>query len=130
MNSAYKHLEAKLRVGEFTLGQWLGLFFGAITALTWGFYVSPFGTSLTLFSACYVGGLPAAAIFLAAMSEVDVVLIARSAVRWKREEGRYLAGPGPASNGYVVRDDVTAGRAHSDAGGQLADLDLQALWES
>jgi|SRR5215218_1212950 len=129
MNSAYKHLEAKLRVGEFTLGQWLGLFVGAITALTWGFYVSPFGTSITLFTACYIGGLPAAAIFLAAMSEVDIVLIARSAVRWRREEGRFLAGAGPATGGYVVRGETAAERSHGDAG-QLADLDLQALWES
>jgi hypothetical protein len=129
MNSAYKHLEAKLRVGEFTLGQWLGLFVGAITALTWGFYVSPFGAYVTLFSACYIGGLPAAAIFLAAMSEVDIVLIARSAVRWRREEGRFLAGPGPATSGYVVRGETAAERSHRDDG-QLADLDLQALWES
>lgn len=129
MNTAYKHLEAKLRVGELTLGQWIGIFVGAITALVWALYVSPFGTSVTIFTACYIGGLPAAAIFLATMSEVDLLLIARSAVRWRRESGRYLAGPGPTRPGYVVRADA---RAHDPAGdnGKLADLDLEALWES
>lgn len=129
MNSAYKHLEAKLRVGEFTIGQWLGLFVGAVTAIVWGMYLSPFGTSVTIFSSCYIGGLPAAAIFLATMSEVDMTVLVRAAVRWRREEGRYLAGPGPATSGYVVRADARE-RARDESDGQLADLDLAALWES
>lgn len=129
MNQAYKHLEAKLRVGELTVTQWIGLFVGAVTALMWGLYVSPFGTSVTIFSACYIGGVPAAAIFLATMSEVDVLVIARSAIRWRREEGRYLAGPGPATDGYVVRADEQE-RALQGNNGRLADLDLAALWES
>jgi hypothetical protein len=129
MNTAYKHLEAKLRVGEFTIGQWMGLFVGAMTALLWGFYISPFGTSITLFTACYIGGLPAAAIFLATMSEVDMLLLARAAVRWRREEGRYLAGAGPATNGYRVRADEDE-RRNGNHDGRLAELDLAALWES
>lgn len=129
MNTAYKHLEAKLRVGEFTIGQWLGLFVGAVTALLWAIYLSPFGTSVTLFSACYIGGLPAAAIFLATMSEIDLLLLVRSAVRWRREEGRYLAGAGPATNGYVVRSDPRE-RDEGRADGRLDELDLAALWES
>lgn len=129
MNTAYKHLEAKLRVGEFTIGQWLGLFVGVVTALMWGMYLSPFGTSITLFTACYIGGLPAATIFLATMSEVDMMRLVRSALRWRREEGRYLAGAGPSTNGYVVRADE---REHDEgrSDGQLAELDLAALWES
>jgi hypothetical protein len=129
VNAAYKHLEAKLRVGELTLGQWAGLVVGAITALVWGFYVSPLGTSLTIFSACYIGGLPAAAIFLATMSEVDMWLLVRSALRWRREEGRYLAGAGRAAGGYVVRadDGGQAPRAHA---AQLEELDLEALWDA
>lgn len=129
MNSAYKHLEAKLRVGEFTIGQWIGLFVGVTTALVWGMYLSPFGTSITIFSACYIGGLPAAAIFLATISEVDMWLLTRSAFRWRREEGRYLAGPGVPTSGYVVHADARAQRPH-ESDGQLADLDLAALWES
>jgi len=129
VNAAYKHLEAKLRVGEFTLGQWAGLVVGAITALVWGFYVSPFGTSLTLFTACYIGGVPAAAIFLATISEVDMWLLVRAAVRWRREEGRYLAGPGRDTGGYVVRADERPHAAPGQAT-QLEALDLEALWDA
>lgn len=126
MNIAYKHLEAKLRVGELTLAQWLGIFVGAVTALMWALYVSPFGTSITIFTACYIGGLPAAAIFLATMSELDIVLLVRSALRWRREKGRYLPGPGATGDGYVVRADPAA-RARRDA--EPADIDLTVLWE-
>lgn len=129
MNTAYKHLEAKLRVGELTLGQWFGLFVGALTALLWALYLSPFGTSITIFSACYIGGLPAAGIFLATISEVDLLLVARAALRWRREEGRYVPGAGPATNGYVVRADADQRRRHA-SDNQLADLDLAALWEA
>jgi hypothetical protein len=129
MNVAYKHLEAKLRIGELSLGQWLALFVGAITALMWGFYISPFGMSLTIFTACYIGGIPGAAIFLATNSDVDIVLLLRSAVRWRREEGRYVAGSGDARPGYALAAD--AGEAHATNGSQqLTELDLAALWES
>lgn len=129
MNTAYKHLEAKLRVGEFTIGQWLGLFVGLMTALVWGFYVSPFGTSITLFTAVYLGGLPAAAIFLATVSDVDILLLVRAAIRWRRTEGRYVAGPGSATNGYVVHAGPPE-RNEDPNDHQLAELDPAALWES
>jgi hypothetical protein len=129
MNTAYKHLEAKLRIGEFSIGQWLALFVGVMTALIWGMYLSPFGTQITIFTACYIGGLPAAAIFLATMSEIDIVLLVRSAIRWRREEGRYLAGAGDQAHGYALASEtVDERRLHT--GQELAELDLDALWES
>jgi hypothetical protein len=129
MNSAYKHLEAKLRIGELTIGQWAGLFVGAMTALLWGMYGSPFGTTMTIFTSCYLGGLPATLIFLATLSDFDLWLLVRSAVRWRREEGRYLAGPGPAPHGYRVSPEPVDER-RLQSGEQIADLDLAALWES
>lgn len=129
MNLAYKHLEAKLRIGEFTIGQWAGLIIGLLTAAIWGMYVSPFGTQLTLFTACYIGALPVGAIFLATVSDIDVVLVLRSAVSWRRAEGRFLAGPGPSTNGYVLHPEATDPR-RQQTGQELAELDLAALWES
>lgn len=126
---AYKHLEGKLRIGELTVGQWAGLFVGVMIALGWGMYLSPFGTQMTIFTACYIGGIPAAAIFLATLSDLDIVLLLRSAVRWRRVEGRHLAGPGPRTRGYVVVvEPVDEGRRSS--GEQLSRLDLETLWES
>lgn len=70
----------------------------------------------------YIGGLPAAAVFLASISEVDVWLTARSAVRFHRADGRYLPGGGRDARGYTIR--TTA-----DACSTPLALDLGALWE-
>jgi hypothetical protein len=129
MNIAYKHLEAKLRIGELTLAQWGGLFLGAITAIVWALYVSPFGTYITIFTACYIGGLPAAAIFLATLSDFDIMVLVRSAIAWRREEGRYVAGPGDEARGYVLAPEPVDER-RLQTGQELTDLDLAALWES
>ncbi len=129
MNAAYKHLEAKLRVGELTLAQWAALFVGVLTAILWGTQISPFGPMVTVFSACYIGGLPAAAIFLAATTDTDVVLLVRSAVGWRKHEGRFLAGAGTDAKGYVVTPDPVDDR-RNHTGEELSRLNLEALWES
>jgi hypothetical protein len=129
MHTAYKHLESKLRIGEFTIAQWAALFVGVMTALVWAMYVSPLGMQLTIFTACYIGGLPAAAIFLATLSEVNIVLLVRAAAAWRREEGRYVAGPGHPADGYVLTR-APADERQIDTGARLTELDLAALWES
>jgi hypothetical protein len=70
----------------------------------------------------YIGGLPAAMVFLASISEVDVWLIARSALRFHRADGRYLPGGGQQARGYTVRTAAETCRA-------AAALDLGALWD-
>lgn len=128
MNVAYKHLDSKLRVADLTIGQWLGVIAGLMLAFVWGFYLSPFGTYLTLISAIYLGAVPAGATMLASVSEFDLWLLVRSAARWRRREGRFVPGPGDSARGYIVHEDP---REH-DADAvrrQQADLDLASLWE-
>jgi hypothetical protein len=127
VNIAYKHLDTKLRVADLTIGQWLSVFAGLALAVLWGMYLSPFGTYVTLLSAIYLGGIPIGASLLAGITEFDLWLLIRSAMRWRRREGRFVPGPGDLAHGYVVSDDerdrTEAARVHLD------DLDLASLWE-
>ena len=41
MNVAFKHLEAKLRFGELSIGQWAGILGGVLFALVFAQYLSP-----------------------------------------------------------------------------------------
>jgi hypothetical protein len=127
VNPAYKHLESKLRIGEFTLLQWAGLFLGFMAAVTWGLYISPLGGRLTLVTSIYIGGVPAGAAFLASVAEIDIGLHLRALVRHRRRVGRYAPGPGSGARGYVLRADA---RDERDADRHLhtPDLDLNELW--
>lgn len=125
MNLAYKHLEAKLRVAELSLGQWAGIALGGLLAIAWGVYVSPFGSTLTLISAVYVGGLPAGAVVLAGVSELDVWLLVRSALAFRRSPGRYRPGPGTVAGYRVVPEPAETGERPMSPGA----LDAIELWE-
>lgn len=125
MNLAYKHLEAKLRVAELSLGQWAGVALGGLSAIAWGLYVSPFGSTLTLISAVYIGGLPAGGFVLAGVSELDVWLLVRSAVAHRRSPGRYRPGPGTGT-GYRVLPDVAPGVSRAISS---SPVDPVELWD-
>jgi hypothetical protein len=91
-------------------------------------YVSPFGPTVTLSSAVYVGALPVGAALLGSATEIDPVLILRSAISWRRAEGRFLPGPGHSVSGYVVigdRQRETERRRQAAA----PPPSLAALWE-
>jgi hypothetical protein len=129
VNSAYKHLDAKLRIAELTIGQWLCVALGGAIAVGWGFYLRPpLGPTLTAVTAVYLGALPAGAALLASFSEFDLFLLVRSAIRWRRREGRFTPGPGSSIHGYLLHtEDQDAPRRpqHRPA----PDLDLTTLWE-
>ena len=122
MNAAYRHLEAKTRIAELTLGQWAGILLGVLVAVVFALVLKPFSGYVNLAVGIYIGGLPAAAVFLASISELDVWLLGRSALRFHRADGRYLPGPGQRARGYTIR---TVGDARRAA----AALDLGALWD-
>lgn len=127
MNVAYKHLESKLKIGEFTITQWAGFFVGVMAALMWVMYLSPFGAYITLVTSVYLGGLPAGAAFLASVSDFDLWLHLKALVRHRRMIGRYVPGPGAAVGGYVLtadRSEILAAAAVSPDD----DLDLAELW--
>src|SRR5438309_3871320 len=96
MNVAYKHLDAKLRIAELTIGQWLGISLGLGIGLVWGFFLSPLGAYLTLFTAIYLAAIPCGGVLAGALYEIDLFLVVRSAVRWLRLDGRFVAGAGAA----------------------------------
>lgn len=124
MHLAYKHLNAKERIGELTVGQWATVFTGMIVMLLWGFYLSPLSRYLSIVSAVYLGGLPIALAVVASYAEFNVWRFAASAWRWTLAPGRYGAGPGAPSTGYTIMP--TAVRAADSP--PIPPLDLQSLW--
>jgi hypothetical protein len=128
MNTAYKHLDSKLRIAELTVGQWIGVLFGLGLAIGWGMYVSPFGPTLTVTSSVYLGVLPAGAALLGSNTELDPFRLIRSAISWRRMDGRFVPGPGHSASGYVVTGDQQREAARRRQDGPPP-LELGALWE-
>jgi hypothetical protein len=128
MNVSYKHLDSKLRIGDLTIGQWLAVFAGLTLAIAWGLYVSPFGATITMTSAIYLGALPCGAAFLANATEIDPFLLIRSAIAWRRLRGHFAPGAGGSASGYVVKGEGRGSerrRAPRDEVGPLPAF----LWE-
>lgn len=98
----YKHLEAKLRLGAFSLGQWAQITLAAAAAAIFGGYVSPFPLQVTIFVSIVGAGFPVALSYGAMGIEFSVTQLARAGWRYWREPRRFLAGPGHAAHGYVV----------------------------
>lgn len=126
MNTAYKHLETRLRIGELTLGQWAGIVLGVAIGVTWGMYASPFGPYISLFSAIYVGGVPAMAAWVASQADFDLWQHLAAAVRWHRGSHVYLPGAGVTATGYAV----VAAPARAASMAAAPDLDVEALWNA
>ncbi|HEY8082005.1 MAG TPA: hypothetical protein VIE64_00435 [Solirubrobacterales bacterium] len=127
MNIPYRHLEDKLRIWNLTIAQWALVLLGAGGAFAWGFYISPFSWSVSLFTAVYVAGLPGLGALIAGVSEFDAWLFFRSAWKWWRTPGRYRPGPGPRPDGYVITPPPPTAR---ERGSTVKPIDVEALWES
>jgi len=126
VNVAFKHLEAKLRFGDLTVGQWAAILAGVLFAAVFAQYLSPIGGLGGVIVGVYLGAIPASAAFFAGLSEFDLWGLIREAVRWRRASGRYVAGAGDTACGYTV---VIA--AAEDVGGDRAtpEFDVGALWD-
>jgi hypothetical protein len=122
---AYKQLEAKTRIADLTLGQWVGAVAGVLCALVVIAWLRPFGTYMNLVLGVYLGGIPVTIALVVSVGEFDVWLLVRAAWRWWRADGRYSAGPGSAARGYQI-----TGAQPSGAGGEATAIELQRLWES
>jgi hypothetical protein len=124
VNPAPAHLEAKLRFGwDFTVGQIAAMVFGILIGFTWANWISPIHGIGAAVTGVYVGGLPVAAAFIASQTEFDLGAVVASAVRWRRAEGRFVAGAGPCA-GYRVIEEQRDG----DGGEPFAVLDAELLW--
>jgi hypothetical protein len=127
MNVAYKHLNAKLKIGEFTAGQWGTVFLGIVVMLGWGFYLSPLGPYLTIITAVYLGGVPISLAMLATYAELNVWRFGRCAFVWTRADGTFSPGPGEQTHGYEISPDPRA-LMHEQREAALT-LDLRTLWD-
>ena len=103
MNVAFKHLEAKLRFGELSVGQWASVLAGVLFALAVAQLLSPVGGLWAVVIGVYLGAIPASAALFASLSEFDLLGLCAAAVRWRRACGQYLPGAGDTTTGYVVR---------------------------
>jgi hypothetical protein len=127
MNPAYKHLSDRMRIAELTIPQIVGLSCGFLCGLVFALYVSPFGAYPTLFLSIYIATIPAGAVLLASTTEFDVWLFLRACVRDRLSEGRYVPGPGPDGEGYVIEGDHDGQRRGVDEDTQARDL--EAIWD-
>ena len=125
MVSAYKQLEAKTRIADLTLGQWVGVVTGVLSALVVIAWLRPFGTYVNLVLGVYLGGIPVTIALVVSVGEFDVWLLLRAAWRWWRADGRYAAGPGSGARGYQI---TGAGPSGTSSGANA--IELQRLWES
>jgi hypothetical protein len=98
----YKHLEGRLRLGTFSLGQWAQIATAGTAAAVFGVYVSPLPTDVTIFVSILVAGLPVALSYGAMGLEFSIGQFAQAAWRYWREPRRYLPGPGASATGYVA----------------------------
>lgn len=126
----YKHLEAKLRLGSFSLGQWAQITAGATLAAVFGVYVSPFPSDVTIFASIVVAGLPIALSYGAMGLEFSVGQLALAAWRYWQLPRSYLPGPGRAS-GYQVRPEAAelADGAVAIDGTSTSGAEGEPLWD-
>ena len=106
----YKHLEARLRLGSFSLGQWAQISAAGALAAIFGVYVSPFPASVTMFASIVGAGLPIALSYGAMGLEFSVGQLVVAGWRYWREPRSYLPGPGKHAVGYLVQAEL----AHTD----------------
>ena len=116
----YKHLEAKLRLGVFSLAQWTQITLAGAAAAVFGAYVSPLPTQMTIFVSIVAAGLPIAVSYGAMGLEFSVGQFAGAAWRYWREPRCYLPGPGEPSTGYLVLAKPVDDTASATGGGATA----------
>jgi hypothetical protein len=122
----YKHLEAKLRLGSLSLGQWVQIALAGTAAAVFGVYVSPLPASATVFVSIVAAGMPVAVSYGAMGLDFSVADFARAAWRYWRSPRRYVSGAGQLSRGYVVHIEQPVSTPES-RGPRLADQ--EALWD-
>jgi hypothetical protein len=122
----YKHLEAKLRLGSLSLGQWVQIGVAGAASAIFGVYVSPLPTGATTFVSIVAAGMPVAVSYGAMGLEFSVGDFAVAAWRFWRSPRRYVAGAGQTSAGYIVRCEQAV-TAPNGPGPRLSDR--EALWD-
>lgn len=123
----YKHLESRLRIGTFTLGQWAQVTAAAVAAALFGGYVSPLPAQVTIFVSVVLAGLPVAISYGAMGMEFSVGAFIRAGWSFWRDPRSFPAGAGTSSVGYLLQPD--AGAATDDERGGRVTTDGALLWD-
>lgn len=127
MNPAPAHLEAKLRFGwDFTVGQIAAMVAGLLLGFAWAGWLSPLHGIAASVTGVYIGGLPVAAAFVASQTEFDLWALVISSLRWRRNQGRFVPGPGVVAGYTLVKDDD----GREGPGGASSVLNIAALWDA
>lgn len=105
-HTTYKHLEARLRIGAFSIGQWTQITIAAVLAAAFGGYLSPLPAQATIFVSILLAGLPVAVSYGAMGMEFSVGDFVVAAVRYWREPRLFPPGPGEPTVGYALHADA------------------------
>src|SRR3984885_11987028 len=95
--------------------------------VVWAKFVSPFHGIWAAMSGAYIAALPVIPVFVASQTEFDLWGLVIGVARWRRLEGRYLAGAGGTASGYVLLGEHDE-RDPAESGERL-ELELQTLWK-
>jgi len=131
MNPAYKHLQDKLKLGEFTIVQWVGLILSVLTMILFGSVVCPnigIHGKVSLVLSIYVGFICGGPIIASGYFEVNLLKLLSAILAWKRTPSRYRPGPGENFTGYVIEVDPQTQREERRSA--MPPLDLARLWGS
>jgi hypothetical protein len=130
LHPTYKHLDAKLRLGAFTVGQWAQIALAGAFAAVFAVYLSPLPPRVTIFVSILGAGLPVATSYGAMGLEFSLAQLVVSAWRYWRAPRRYLPGPGRSAVGYVVEVARPAEtEAHAAADAEQAGREGEGLWD-
>ncbi|MFA9270608.1 hypothetical protein LRS13_06190 [Svornostia abyssi] len=110
-HTTYKHLESRLRIGAFTLGQWAQVTIAAIAAAVFGGYLSPLPAQATIFVSVLLAGFPVAISYGAMGMEFSVGAFVRAGWSFWHDPRSFLAGPGEPTLGYLLHDETSASSA-------------------
>ena len=136
VNPTYKHLEASLRLGAFSLAQWAQVLVAVVLALTFGIYLSPLPLTPTIFVSIVLAGSPLALSYGAMAQEWSVTDALGAQWRWLRRPRCYLPGPSDQAIGYIVLAEEPAhpepgmhGRAYRPSDAAAVDQSGEPLWD-
>jgi hypothetical protein len=131
-NETYKHLEDPLRIGRFTVGQWVGLIATLLAAILFARFLSPLPTKPTIAVSILVAFLPWTVAYALDGTDMRVRDTVMAMVRWAHGDKHFLPGGGELVEGYTVAEEAVEARlpARAPEDVALARRQLEGAWEA